>query len=97
MNMSIAVRMYKGRQQIYDEVQCINEADQDKVRDWFHGLCETTIGDDIDDVVRVKHSDVTTLDLERDTYNTEMITSYTLENGIRYVMLGYVKYYDEES
>ena len=97
VKMSIAVRMYKGKQQIYDGTQCIDGCDPGKIKDWFNDLCETTMGDDMDDVVKARYSDVVTMDMEQDLYNMEIISAYTLENGLRYVMLGYVKFYDEES
>lgn len=97
MNIAVAIRMYKGKHQIYDGTQCVDEAEPTKLQEWFHELCVTTMGDDIDDVIRVKHRDVITLDVKRELYNLEMTSAYTLENGIRYTMLGYVKFYDEES
>lgn len=96
MKTAIALRMYKGRQQIYDGTQCIDMDEQTEIQDWFINLCETTIGDDIDDVIMVKHSDMVTIDLDRDLYNMQMVTVYTLENGIKYVMVGYGKFYDED-
>ena len=95
MNTSIALRMYKGKQQIYDGTQCIADTDQTKIQEWFLNLCQTTMGDDIDDIIRVKHSDVVTLDSDQDLYNMQMTSAYTLRNGTRYVMLGYAKFYGE--
>ena len=99
MKMSVAVRMYKGKQQIYDGTQCIEADNQSEVQTWFSDLCETTLGDDADDVIRVRHSDVITVDIDQDTFDMEMASVFTLENNMKYVMLAYAKFYDvdEES
>lgn len=96
MKMSVAVRMYKNKRQIYDGTQCIEADSQSEVQAWFSDLCDETLGDDVDDVVRVRHSDVITVDFDQDQdgFDMELAEVFTLENGVKYVMLAYAKFYD---